>query len=166
MDLVERAFAHVRLGLRGKLGLSFIHSFIQFIRLSYERSVAFSKAICPQGAMSCFLFQFPISFPWGHPVAAYTFFFVFPSFLFFPLTYLQSRGFRRQCSGLKERITSAVKIESLLLRLLPPLPPPTLRPTRPLSQYVQGARFQGLRRPRSKGGNCHVMPELRMLGTI
>jgi hypothetical protein len=31
-----------------------------------------------------------VSFPWGHPVAAYAFFLVFQSFLAFPITFLQS----------------------------------------------------------------------------
>jgi hypothetical protein len=39
-----------------------IHSFIHsFCSLSYDRSVASSKASSPQGAIKCFLFQFTVS---------------------------------------------------------------------------------------------------------
>ena len=58
--------------------------------LSYDRSIASSKASSPQTVL-----VFPLStsstlsFPCGHPVAAYVFFLVFPSLLAFPISFLQ-----------------------------------------------------------------------------
>jgi hypothetical protein len=78
------------------LFLNNIHSFIHCC-LSYDRSIVFRS----QFSIECILvLLLPISripyFPEGHPKAAYIFFLIFPSLLFFPLFFPSILCFRRQ----------------------------------------------------------------------